>query len=309
MPSFSPTPLPGSPTQDPTESPTPVPSAQPSESPTFEPSAEPTFEPSAEPTFEPSAEPTFEPSAEPTFEPSAEPTFLPSVAPTVEPSATPSCVPSFSPTPLPGSPTQDTTESPSLVAQPTHIPSFAPTNVGDTNLPTSRPSVFLGQQQPGDDSGVQNLSFFEKLPLYGKWLFSLGICVSVVALLWLGHEKVYIPYYLQKANNNGDENFIEDFDKIGAFDNEESAWGADGVHSPLSSIAPTGVNGDASYHTPLSSRISARNHRFMTPVLPPPPRTENSKIDEGIVAKISTQHLNNSGDGDDDGDDDLVFGY
>ncbi len=65
------------------------------------PTPEPTSEPSAEPTATPEATPTPEPSATPTPEPTAEPTATPGASATARPTATPAPTPPPTPAPTP----------------------------------------------------------------------------------------------------------------------------------------------------------------------------------------------------------------
>ncbi len=107
---------------------TPIP-ATPTPEPTPEPSAEPTPEPSAEPTPTPSPTPTPEPSPTPTPEPSAEPTATPQASATARPTATPAPTPRPTPTPTPR-PTPAPTPVPDagLTAGPWWIVSITQTN-------------------------------------------------------------------------------------------------------------------------------------------------------------------------------------
>lgn len=119
------TPVPATPTPEPTPAPTESPT------PTPEPTPTPTPEPTPTPTAEPTPTPTPAPTATPTSAPTAAPTAAPTQAPTAAPTGTPK--PTATPKPTPA-PTPKPTPAPTPKPTPKPTPTPAPTPAPDAGL-------------------------------------------------------------------------------------------------------------------------------------------------------------------------------
>ena len=168
----------------------------------------------------------------------------------------------------------------------------------------------------GGESETQNLGFFEGLPTYGKWFFSLGMIALGLGASWLYYRKVH-----------GGQLAEDKFKGIDAVEEESGVaaeWGSSHhgagmvVETPLAALGEPGADdADASAvkvkhmrHTPLSTRTASmgREHRFITPMVSPLPAssTPSSPASLNIVDVTSAAHLDIAGESDDD---ELYFGY
>jgi len=162
-------------------------------------------------------------------------------------------------------------------------------------------------------SEAQNLGFFEGLPAYGRWFFSLGMCALGLGVSWAYYHKVH------KRKVKEDK-----FKGIDAVEEESGVveWGSshhgEGVVVETPVVAAGERNGDDAEdvkvkhtrHTPLSARTASvgREHRFIAPMVSPLPATStpNSPAKLNIVDVTSAHHLDIAVESDDD---DLFFGY
>jgi hypothetical protein len=155
---------------------------------------------------------------------------------------------------------------------------------------------------------LQDKGFFANLPLYGKWLFSLAMCMLAIGVTWFSYN-TYVKANSHKSSTVHD-NLIEDFTALKEGQGEDvSTWGLDGKKSGFE--APREFLEQASSaetkRTPLSIRSSSSStyeHRFLSPIVSPLNCNAES---QNIVELTSAHHLELAADAADEDND--VFGY
>jgi len=174
----------------------------------------------------------------------------------------------------------------------------------------------VGGGNGGGGTEAQNVGFFEELPTYGKWLFSLGMCAVGFGLSWVYYRKMY-KSKLKEDRFKGIDS-VEDESGVAEWGSSHHGEGLV-VEAPVVAASGEPGRGGADQsevkvkparHTPLSTRTASaeREHRFIAPMVSPLPAssTPASPAALNIVDVTSAHHLDIAVESDDD---ELFFGY